>query len=129
LALQQARIGQGPFRTSLIVRWNRCPLTGIEDPALLRASHIVAWTASGDEERRDPRNGLLLSALWDAAFDRGLVTFADDGEAVFSRKLTEKAAEALRVQGKTRVDGLCEGNRKRLAVHRKFFETGGWPTP
>lgn len=34
---------------------------------------------ASDAERLDPANGLLLSALWDAAFDRGLVTFEDDG--------------------------------------------------
>jgi predicted restriction endonuclease len=57
----------------------RCPITGITDPALLRASHIVAWAECDDAQRLDVHNGLLLSALWDAAFDTGLVSFADDG--------------------------------------------------
>ena len=51
-----------------------CPLTGIIDPALLRASHIVPWSDCNDEQRAlDVHNGLLLSALWDAGFDQGLV--------------------------------------------------------
>lgn len=55
-------------------------LTGISDTALLRASHIIPWKdCASDRERLDVHNGLLLSALWDAAFDRGLVTFGDDG--------------------------------------------------
>ena len=41
-----------------------------------------------DGERLDVHNGLLLSALWDAAFDRGLVTFDDEGRPVFSSSLT-----------------------------------------
>ena len=36
------RIGQEIFRAALMDYWGgRCPLTGITDPALLRASHIV----------------------------------------------------------------------------------------
>jgi HNH endonuclease len=53
----------------------RCPITGITDPTLLRASHIVPWAECGDEHRLDVHNGLLLSG--DAAFDTGLVSFAD----------------------------------------------------
>ena len=59
----------------------RCPITGITEPALLRASHIVPWADCDDAQRLDVHNGLLLSALWDAAFDTGLVSFADDGTA------------------------------------------------
>jgi HNH endonuclease len=74
------RIGQDVFRDALMDYWGgSCPLTGITDPALLRASHIVPWAECSDEQRLDIHNGLLLSALWDAAFDQGLVSFADDG--------------------------------------------------
>jgi putative restriction endonuclease len=57
----------------------RSPLTGITEPVLLRASHILPWAQSTDEQRLDVYNGLLLSALWDAAFDAGLVSFGDNG--------------------------------------------------
>jgi len=37
------RVGQDIFRDRLMTYWQgRCPLTGITDPALLRASHIIA---------------------------------------------------------------------------------------
>jgi predicted restriction endonuclease len=76
------RIGQDIFRARLMVYWQgRCPLTGISDPALLRASHIIPWAeCESDAQRLDVHNGLLLSALWDAAFDAGLVGFDDDGK-------------------------------------------------
>jgi putative restriction endonuclease len=46
----------------------------------VRASHIVPWAeCDNDAHRLDVHNGLLLSALWDAAFDAGLISFADDG--------------------------------------------------
>ena len=79
------RIGQDIFRAALMDYWGaRCPITGITDPALLRASHIVPWAECDDAQRLDVHNGLLLSVLWDAAFDTGLVSFADDGTALAS---------------------------------------------
>lgn len=40
------RIGQDIFRAGLLEYWNaQCPLTGITDTALIRASHIVASAA------------------------------------------------------------------------------------
>jgi hypothetical protein len=40
-------------------------------------------------------SGLLLSALWDAIFDDGLVTFGDDGIPVISENLSEQARARL----------------------------------
>src|SRR5690242_5494534 len=52
------RVGQDIFRDALIDYWGgRCPLTGITEPALLRASHIVPWADSTDEQRLDVYNG------------------------------------------------------------------------
>lgn len=112
------RVGQDIFRNRLMVQWEgRCPLTGITDPALLRASHIIPWSrCENDAERLDPENGLLLSALWDAAFDRGLLSFGDDGEPLFSPQMTRWARKFLVHRGPIR--GLTDGQRRRLAVHR-----------
>src|SRR5690242_11794048 len=91
------RIGQDIFRDRLMDYWQRrCPLTGISDPALLRASHIIPWAeCESDAERLNVHNGLLLSALWDAAFDRALVTFDDEGKPEFSSGLSEQARAEL----------------------------------
>lgn len=111
------RIGQDIFRAGLMDYWQgRCPLTGIADKALLRASHIVPWKdCTSDAERLDVHNGLLLSALWDAAFDRGLVTFDDEGRPVHSVSLSEAARAELRWH--TAIP-LTDKHRKRLAWHR-----------
>ena len=67
-------------------------LTGIADNALLRASHIRPWRdCETDDERLDVHNGFLLSALWDAAFDNGLVAFDPDGIPIFSERLSKLA--------------------------------------
>jgi hypothetical protein len=111
------RIGQNVFRASLMDYWQTgCPLTGIADPALLRASHIVPWSACGsDSERLDVHNGLLLSALWDAAFDRGLVSFDDAGEPMFSPRLSATAQAELRWHQGIQ---LTDAHRMNLGRHR-----------
>ncbi len=115
LAVQ--RKGQDIFRDRLLTYWEgRCPLTGIADPALLRASHIIPWKdCPNDAERLNIHNGLLLSALWDAAFDRGLVTFDDEGRPQFAAELGEAARSELRWYQPV---ALTEKHREHLAWHR-----------
>ncbi|EJT00778.1 HNH endonuclease signature motif containing protein, partial [Rhizobium sp. CCGE 510] len=112
------RIGQDIFRTRLMDYWQgRCPVTGITDPALLRASHIIPWSdCESDAERLDVHNGFLLSALWDAAFDRALVTFDDQGSPEFSRGLSGQALVELRW---TAPIPLTDEHRRRLVRHRE----------
>jgi hypothetical protein len=119
------RIGQDIFRDALIDYWSgRCPLTGITSPELLRASHIKPWADCNDAERLDVHNGLLLSALWDAAFDRGLVSFADDGSVLASHRLGEKEREALGIVRGLPLLGLRDAHRANLALHRSRFGFG-----
>ncbi len=68
-----------------------------------------------DAERLDVHNGLLLSALWDAAFDRGLVTFDDGGTPQFSKALSDIARSELRWQSAI---PLTVKHKKRMAWHR-----------
>jgi len=112
------RIGQDIFRDRLMDYWQgRCPLTGISDPALLRASHIIPWSeCDSDAERLDVHNGLLLSALWDAAFDHALVTFDDQGRPEFSSSLSEQARAELRWSSPI---PLTDEHCLRLARHRQ----------
>ncbi|WP_062764659.1 HNH endonuclease [Sphingopyxis terrae] len=118
--LTRVRIGQDHFRRALMGYWNaRCPLTGIEDPALLRASHIVPWAeCESDAERLDVHNGLLLAAHWDAAFDAGLISFRDDGQVIFAPSLSEHARCVL---GTPRALSLTEVHQLKLARHRQRY--------
>lgn len=116
------RIGQDVFRDALLSYWgSRCPMTGITEPELLRASHIVPWAECTDEKRLDVHNGLLLSALWDAAFDRGLVSFGDDGSVLASQRLDAKARDALGLTAAPRLPGLRDQHRANLALHRSRY--------
>jgi predicted restriction endonuclease len=113
------RVGQDIFRERLLTYWgNRCPLTGIQEADLLRASHIKPWVkCDSDAERLDVHKGLLLSALWDAAFDSGLATFEDDGTLAFSQVLSDVARAQLLCQLSGRL-ALTGKHRVRLVWHR-----------
>ena len=63
----------------------------------LRTTKWRARPDCNDEQRLDVHNGLLLSALWDSAFDCGPVSFADDGTVLASPQLSQRARAVLDV--------------------------------
>lgn len=101
MRLQKIRIGQQIFRRELLKYWrNKCPITGVTDKALLRASHIRPWSkCDNDSDRLNVYNGILLSSLHDAAFDAGLLSFKDDGAPLYSQSLTTTALDLLVKEG------------------------------
>ncbi len=116
--LVRRRRGQDILRTHLMNCWPCCPLTGIPDPGLLRASHIRPWAdCKSDADRLDPDNCLLLSLLWDAGFDQGLVTFDDEGYPQFSPHLSQQVKAKLGWEG--RPIPLTDRQKTNLAWHRE----------
>jgi len=86
----KVRVNQDVFRQIVLNNYNsKCALTGIDIPDLLIASHIIPWSKNV-HERLNPENGLCLSALYDRAFDRGLIGFNSNLEVVFSDQLKAK---------------------------------------
>jgi putative restriction endonuclease len=72
------RVNQNVFRTMILNNYNdQCAVTGINDQRLLIASHIIPW-AEREDTRLNPENGVCLSALYDKAFDKGLITIRPD---------------------------------------------------
>lgn len=119
---QKFRIGQNIFREALMEYWDgRCPLSGISSPDLLRASHMMPWAdCVTDSQRLDVHNGLLLSALWDAAFDAGLVTFDDKGAVLASPRLERAAHVALALDQAPKLT-LRDEHRPYIAYHRSHI--------
>ena len=118
-AVIAARRGQGKFRRDLEAHWNSCAVTDLQNLALLRASHIQPWRSSSNVERIDPYNGLLLSANLDAAFDRGLVSFADDGRLLTNRsRLSDADGKALGLSPGYRLRWIDPRHLPYLAKHR-----------
>jgi predicted restriction endonuclease len=90
----RVRLVQSLFRQSVMISYRgRCAVTGLASPDLLVAIHIIPWRVS-IEGRADPRNGILLSALLDRAFDRGLISFDDQLCVLVSRTLKKAASKA-----------------------------------
>lgn len=115
IAQVRQRVGQDHFRAALMEYWGgKCPITGITEPALLRASHIKPWKDSTDAERLDVHNGLLLAVHLDAAFDAGLISFDDGGRMLVSERLGEVERGVLRVGAVT----LTIGHSSFLTRHR-----------
>jgi predicted restriction endonuclease len=115
------RVGQDIFRQSLLDYWNgACAVTGLDQPEMLRASHIKSWSAceNSPEERLDVFNGLLLSADIDAAFDCGLITFTDQGEVAHGHRLSTTAAARLSGMRVQNTALMTDKHRAYLKWHR-----------
>lgn len=120
LAIIEARVGQGLFRDNVLASWGeRCAVTGMGIRELVRASHIKPWRAANNRERLDPRNGLALSPNYDAAFDRGIVSFGDDGQVLIARSATRSDIEKLGFRTEHRLTTVTEAHRAYLRYHQE----------
>ena len=69
----KARVNQSVFRQMVLSNYStKCAITGIDLPELLLASHIMPWSKN-EEHRLNPENGICLSALYDKAYDKGII--------------------------------------------------------
>jgi putative restriction endonuclease len=117
------RVGQDLFRAAILTSYQgRCAITGIDDPRLLNASHIVGWSED-NSNRMNLRNGICLGALHDRAFDRHLITFDTNWQMVIRRDVPEAAKAALlRGADKTlRMPERFLPDPDLLARHRQTF--------
>lgn len=83
------RLVQSFFRKSVLVSYeSKCAITGISDPRLLIASHIIPWK-DNEQRRADPTNGIAFNSLHDRLFDQGLITFDEDFRIIISNSFRE----------------------------------------
>ena len=95
-AVVKARKGQGKFRRNVEALEPHCRVTGVTDKRLLVASHIKPWrVCETGTERLDGNNGLLLAPHVDLLFDKGLMTFENDGLVRVSASLSVVTIKAL----------------------------------
>lgn len=118
----KVRIGQGLFRIRIRqFGEKRCRITGIRNARLLVASHIKPWKDSTSAERLDGANGLLLTPHVDRLFDRGLISFENDGRVKVSRVVTKRDLQRLGLSElrKTNVGAFAAEQAVYLGFHRK----------
>lgn len=116
--LIQARRGQGIFRTRVELLEVGCRVTGVKDRAYLRASHIKPWRVSSNAERLDGSNGMLLAPHVDHLFDRGFISFGDDGALLRSPRLDASILAAWGLPAERNVGEFSENQRMYLSYHR-----------
>jgi putative restriction endonuclease len=121
LAIVKQRIGQQKYRAAMIEYWEgKCAVTGAAIPELLRASHAKPWAeCETDAERLDVYNGFLLSANLDALFDQFLISFDEQGQIIFSKKLTSTDLEILHIHPELKLRSIVERHFPYLEWHRR----------
>ena len=115
-----ARVGQGIYRECLLAKWDgACAVTGLAEPALLMASHARPWKGATNKERLDGDNGLPLVPNLDKLFDKGYISFADDGTILVSPAPSAAACATFGVDAAMHlVRPLNPWQRSYMAYHR-----------
>ncbi len=111
----RVRTNQVVFRTLVMANYDfSCCITGINQPELLIASHIVPWSQD-NKNRLNPKNGLALNALHDKAFDKGLITITEDYKIKVSPILLKKE-ETRSIR-----QNFVQINNKKIILPKKFM--------
>lgn len=135
LRVVKQRLHQATFREAIITAYRgRCAVSGIPEPMLLDAAHIIA---DSDERLGQPivPNGLPLSKIHHAAFDAHLIGIDPDYRIHVSDRLLEKEDGPL-LESLKGLDGNQIGlpkrfvdnpDRDRLAERFARFESASVP--
>jgi predicted restriction endonuclease len=121
LVKTKARVGQHFFRISVLSAYNgKCCITGLSQPGLLVASHIIPWK-DDEPNRLNPRNGLALSMLHDKAFDLGMITIDEKMKVAVSHKYFDEEDQFYRSSIKT-FEGKLINLPEKFLPDPKFLE-------
>jgi putative restriction endonuclease len=127
LAVVLARRGQGLFKQNVMRLEAQCRITGVDQMEHLRASHCKPWRDSSNEERLNGENGLLLTPNADHLFDRGFISFENNGKLLISPVAHQVSLHkmGIDVSGGLNVGAFSSGQSKFLDFHREsvFLES------
>ena len=115
-----ARRGQGRFRENVSRIETRCRVTSVNRPEHLIASHCKPWRDSDNAERLDGENGLMLTPSIDHLFDRGFISFENNGDLLVSCVAHEFSLRKMGVPVGTKFNAgaFADGQRRYLDFHR-----------
>lgn len=117
-----ARRGQGKFKENVLRIERHCRITKVDRIEHLRASHCKPWRDASHHERLDGENGLLLTPSIDHLFDRGFISFEDNGNLLLSPVAHRPSLSKMGIATESRVNvGAFTAAQKRyLDFHRNF---------
>ena len=124
IQLTKSRRGQGIFKANVRLIEDHCRVTGVTNIKHLRASHIKPWSVSSKEEKLDGFNGLLLSPHVDHLFDRGFISFRNDGDLLVSKELNPIVLEKWNIEDSKNVGVFKVNQSKYLEFHRDMVFQG-----
>lgn len=114
------RDGQTKYRQKLLSLFGHCPFSQIDDATLLVASHIKPWAVCNNVEKTDVDNGLMLSPLFDKLFDKGFITFEDNGDLKISDWLSSANQSRIDFSYQKGDLHLDAGRKAYLQYHRQY---------
>ena len=112
------RLTQGLFKEKLIKRQCKCELCSIKNEKFLIASHIKPWSESNDYEKIDVNNGFLFCPNHDKLFDKGYISFQDDGKLMISDALDTEELNLFNLKNEMKIE-VSEETKKYLEYHRE----------
>lgn len=121
-AVIKARRGQGIYKKQLKLIEDRCRVTGVTDSRLLIASHIKPWrSCASNEERLDGNNGFLLTPHIDRLFDRGYISFDQNGRVLTSERVAPSQFHkiGIDVDKPAHVGEFSDRQHEYLEYHRE----------
>ena len=116
-----SRRGQGVFKANVRLIENSCRITKVTSPQHLIASHIKPWAKSNDIEKLSGYNGLLLSPHMDHLFDKGYISFEENGNLLFSSQLDRSLLEKWSLSNSTNVGPFRKEQHVFLEYHRDII--------
>ncbi|MBA7533745.1 hypothetical protein ES705_25989 [subsurface metagenome] len=119
--LIKARIGQGAFREKLLEEIQYCLITKVTDERILIASHIKPWVKSDDNEKINPKNGLVFTPTYDQLFGKGFITFDINRKLYISPYISPMNIKRLCLKNNTYTEFPLKGREIFLEYHNKYI--------
>ena len=114
------RDGQLQYKQGLYAQFKHCPFTKIDDERLLIASHIKPWAVCENNEKTNLSNGMILSPLFDKLFDRGFISFDNEGQLIISDWLSQENKNRIDFTYSIEDLHLTPERLDFLEYHRKY---------
>jgi hypothetical protein len=117
---------QRQYRDKLLEECPYCPITKISDERLLVASHIKPCAVSEKSEAFDPKNGFILSPLYDRLFDQGFISFDNKKCMMVSNWISPSNQDKCHIKSGIFIQALPLDDKREfyLQYHRQFVCKG-----
>ena len=118
----KTRVNQSVFRQMVLANYSaKCAISGIDIPELLLASHIMPWSIN-EEHRLNPENGICFSALYDKAYDKGIIGITPNYEVIFSTSLKSKKETSFYKNNFAPIENLKISEPLKYLPKKEFLE-------